>query len=72
MPVMLALGDADGLSPAHAATFFELLGGGLRDASWDGSGMTQHRLAVLPGKTHYDILAGPALMNAVTPFLDPA
>ena len=72
MPVMLALGDADGLSPAHAVAFFELLGGGLRDASWDGSGMTHHRLAVLPGKTHYDILDGPALLAAVAPFLDAA
>ena len=32
--------------------------------------MTHHRLAVLPGITHYDILAGPALMSAVVPFLD--
>jgi pimeloyl-ACP methyl ester carboxylesterase len=70
MPVMLVVGDADGLPPSHAVEFFNLLGGGLRDASWDRSGMTHHRLAILPGVTHYDINAVPELSAAVTPFLD--
>jgi pimeloyl-ACP methyl ester carboxylesterase len=72
MPVMLVAGDADGLPPAHAVEFFGLLGGGVRDAGWDGSGMTRHRLAVLPGVTHYDINTVPALSAAVIPFLDGA
>ena len=72
MPVMLVIGDADGLPPAHAVEFFELLGGGLRDANWDRSGMTKHRLAILPGATHYDINLTPALSAAVVPFLDGA
>jgi pimeloyl-ACP methyl ester carboxylesterase len=71
-PVMLVVGDADGLPPAHAVEFFGLLGGGLRDAGWDHSGMTRHRLAVLPGVTHYDINVVPALSGAVIPFLDGA
>ena len=70
MPVMLVIGDADGLPPSHAVEFFELLGGGKRDAGWDRSGMTQHRLAILPGATHYDINLQPALSAAVIPFLD--
>ena len=70
MPVMLVVGDADGLPPSHAVEFFGLLGGGLRDANWDLSGMTHHRLAVLPGVTHYDINVVPALSAAVIPFLD--
>ena len=69
MPVMLVIGDADGLPPAHAVEFFRLLGGGLRDAGWDRSGLTQHRLAILPGVTHYDINLVPALPAAVIPFL---
>jgi pimeloyl-ACP methyl ester carboxylesterase len=69
MPVMLVAGDADGLPPSHAADFFALLGGGQRDASWDRSGMTHHRLAILPGVTHYDISVAPALVAAVAPFL---
>ena len=70
MPVMIVAGDADGLPPAHAAEFFALLGGGLRDADWDRSGMTRHRLAILPGATHYDINLVPALAATVIPFLD--
>lgn len=69
MPTMLVCGDADSLSPAHAAEFFALLGGGQRDGSWDRSGVTPHRLAILPGATHYDIFMSPALAAAVGPFL---
>ncbi len=72
MPVMLVVGDADGVPPSHAVEFFGLLGGGKRDASWDRSGMTHHRLAILPGATHYDINVLPALSAAVIPFLDGA
>ncbi len=68
MPVMIVVGDADGLPPSHAVEFFGLLGGGKRDADWDRSGMTHHRLAVLPGLTHYDINISPALSEAVIPF----
>jgi pimeloyl-ACP methyl ester carboxylesterase len=70
MPTMIVIGDADGLPPAHAAQFFELLGGGKRDGSWDGSGMSHSRLAILPATTHYNIFNSPALIAAVIPFLD--
>jgi hypothetical protein len=43
-----------------------------RDVGFDRSGMTPHRLAVLPGGTHYDINDTPALAAAVIPFLDGA
>ena len=70
MPVMIVIGDADGIPPSHAVEFFELLGGGKRDANWDRSGMTQHRLAILPGLTHYDINLSPTLAQTVLPFLE--
>ena len=70
MPVMLIIGDADGTPPSHAVEFFALLGGGKRDGGFDRSGMTPHRLAVLPGVTHYDIFTSPALSAAAIPFLD--
>jgi pimeloyl-ACP methyl ester carboxylesterase len=70
MPTMLVVGDADGLPPSHAVEFFGLLGGGQRDANWDRSGMTHHRLAILPAVTHYDINTVPALAAAVIPFLE--
>jgi pimeloyl-ACP methyl ester carboxylesterase len=69
VPTMIVAGDADGLSPRSAVEFFELLGGGQRDAGFDRSGMTKHRLAILPGITHYDINLTPALGAAVNGFL---
>jgi hypothetical protein len=32
--------------------------------------MSRHRLAILPGVTHYDINASPALAATIGPFLD--
>jgi pimeloyl-ACP methyl ester carboxylesterase len=66
----LVIGDADGLPPRHAVEFYERLGGGLRDAGWDGSAMARHRLAILPGLTHYTIFASPQLAETATAFLD--
>ena len=71
-PVMLVYGDADSIWPAHIAEFYALLGGGLRDANWDGSARPVARLAILPGHTHYDIFFSADLPNAVIPFLDAA
>jgi hypothetical protein len=56
--------------PAHIVEFYALLGGGLRDANWDGSLRPVARLAILPGHTHYDIFAAADLPAAVIPFLD--
>jgi len=69
MPTLLVFGDADSVSPAHAAEFFGLLGGGQRDGGWDRSGVTPHRLAILPTTTHYEIFAAPALASTVVAFL---
>ncbi len=71
-PVLVVVGDADGLPPRHAVELFELLGGGARDAGWDRSGMTRHALAILPRVTHYDINVSPALAACVATFLDEA
>jgi pimeloyl-ACP methyl ester carboxylesterase len=69
-PTLLVFGDADAVRTAHAVLFFELLGGGKKDAGWDGSGMSNARLAILPGVTHYTMFSSPALASTVTPFLD--
>jgi pimeloyl-ACP methyl ester carboxylesterase len=69
-PTMIVVGDADSMHPSHAVQFFELLGGGKRDGGWDGSGISNARLAILPGLTHYNIFSSPALAPTVTPFLD--
>jgi pimeloyl-ACP methyl ester carboxylesterase len=72
VPTLLVFGDADAVRTAHAVEFFELLGGGKKDAGWDGSRMSNARLAILPGLTHYNIFSSPALASTVTPFLDAA
>lgn len=67
---MLVFGDADSIRPEHIVEFFTLLGGGLKDAGWDGSGISNARLAILPGVTHYNITDSPLLISAVLPFLN--
>ncbi len=69
-PTLLVYGDADAVRTAHAVEFFELLGGGKKDAGWDGSGISNARVAILPGVTHYQIFALPGLASTVTTFLD--
>jgi len=69
-PTMLVFADADAIRPEHAVQFFQLLGGGKKDAGWDGSGLSNARLAILPGLTHYNISSSPALAATVAPFLD--
>lgn len=71
-PTMLVFADADSVRPAHIVEFYGLLGGGLRDAGWDGSARPTAQLAILPGTTHYDIYAAPGLAPAVVAFLDAA
>lgn len=67
---LIVVGDADAVRTAHAVEFFELLGGGKADAGWDGAGMSNARLAILPATTHYNIFFSPLLAPCVTRFLD--
>ena len=69
-PTLIVVGDADSVRTAHAVELFGLLGGGKTDAGWDGSGMSNARLAILPATTHYHIFFSPILASTVTPFLD--
>jgi len=69
-PTMLVFADADAVRPEHMIEFFQLLGGGKKDGGLDGSGISNARLAILPGLTHYNIFSSPALVPTVTPFLD--
>jgi pimeloyl-ACP methyl ester carboxylesterase len=69
VPTLLVYADADSIPPAHAAEFYALLGGGLRDAGWDGSARPASQLAILAGRTHYDVFAAPELADVVDRFL---
>jgi pimeloyl-ACP methyl ester carboxylesterase len=70
IPTLLVFGDADAVPPAHAAQFFELLGGGKKDGGWDGTGISSARLAILPGLTHYTVFSSPLLASTVSAFLE--
>src|SRR3954468_8615559 len=70
VPTLLVYADADSVPLSHVAEFFALLGGGLRDAGWDGSQRPPGGLAILPGRTHYDVFEAPQLAEVVTGFLD--
>ena len=72
VPMLIVAGDSDFIAPVHVAKFFGLLGGGQRDGGWDGSGMSNSRLAILPGTTHYNIIDSPLLAAFITPFLETA
>jgi pimeloyl-ACP methyl ester carboxylesterase len=70
MPVMLVFGDSDMYRPEHVVRFYQLLGGGRKDAGWMRENMSRNRLAILPDLTHYEMFMSPALVSTVLPFLD--
>lgn len=66
-PILIMVGDSDGIRLTHAVEMYGLFGGGKSD-----SGMSPYpraRLAVLPATTHFSILVGPAATFA-NEFLD--
>jgi pimeloyl-ACP methyl ester carboxylesterase len=70
MPVMLVYGDGDMFRPEHEIRFYQLLGGGLKDAGWGRENMSRNRLAILPNVTHYDMISSPWLVPTIMPFLE--
>ncbi|MGH9169710.1 MAG: alpha/beta fold hydrolase [Acidimicrobiales bacterium] len=70
--VLLVFADADSIPASHIADFYSLLGGGQRDASWDGSGRPDAQLAILPGLTHYDIFGSALLVGVLEQFFGEA
>ncbi len=69
MPVMLVYGDSDMIRPEHIVKFYQLLGGGLKDAGWQREHMSKNRLAILPDVTHYEMSITPQLAPTIAPFL---
>jgi pimeloyl-ACP methyl ester carboxylesterase len=69
-PTLLMFADWDAVRTSHIASFFELFGGGLEDAQWDGSRMNANRLAIIPGATHYNIFADTRPGEAAIAFID--
>ena len=69
-PTMLVFGDSDMFTTPHMAEFYNLLGGNLKDAGWQRENMSEHRLAIIPDHTHYDMFVGTDVVQAVRPFLN--
>jgi pimeloyl-ACP methyl ester carboxylesterase len=72
VPTLIACGDADMAPPSHYVEIFELLGGGQRDGGWMGEGRPAggHALAIIPNRTHYNVINSPVLAAAALEFLD--
>lgn len=70
MPTLFVFADADSVRPSHIVEVYGLLGGGQRDAGWDGAHRPAAQLAILPGTTHYDIHESPLLAMVASTFLD--
>jgi pimeloyl-ACP methyl ester carboxylesterase len=68
-PTLLVFADADSIRPDHIAEFYKLLGGGQRDAGQDGSLRSTNQLAIIPGRTHYNLLASSIVTQVATDFL---
>jgi pimeloyl-ACP methyl ester carboxylesterase len=70
-PTLIIAGDSDGFPPSHAVEFFKLLGGGLKDAGWNGEHLIPSQLTILPGATHYNIVfRADLLLPVLSPFID--
>lgn len=70
MPVMLIYGDSDMVRPEHIVEFYQMLGGGQRDAGWQRENMSGSRLAILPDLTHYEMFMAPQVFRTALPFLN--
>jgi pimeloyl-ACP methyl ester carboxylesterase len=69
MPVELIYGDSDMFRLEHIVKFYQLLGGGLKDAGWQREHMSKNRLAILPNITHYELGVAPHMVDTALPFL---
>lgn len=68
-PTLLVFADADSIRPEHMIEFWKLLGGGQRDAGFDGSLRPASQLAIIPNTTHYNLIQSPLLTEVATAFL---
>lgn len=50
--------------------FYQLLGGGLKDAGWNRENMPRNRLAIIPDMTHYEAFVSTRVAETVLPFLN--
>jgi hypothetical protein len=59
----------DAISTRHIAEFFALLGGGLKVPGWQSTQLTNARLAIVRGYSHYNFTTAPELGPIIEGFL---
>jgi pimeloyl-ACP methyl ester carboxylesterase len=69
MPALLVFADNDSVSQKHIAAFFGLLGGGIKEPGWTNTQLANSRLAVVPGYSHYNLIASPEVPQIIGKFL---
>jgi pimeloyl-ACP methyl ester carboxylesterase len=69
MPVLLVFADNDSVPQTHVAEFFALVGGGLKEPGWLNTQLSTSRLAVVPGYSHYNLIASSEVPQIVGTFL---
>jgi pimeloyl-ACP methyl ester carboxylesterase len=69
MRVLLVFADNDSVPQRHVAEFFALVGGGLKEPGWLNTQLSMSRLAVVPGYSHYNLIASPEVPRIVAKFL---
>src|SRR5207244_4467691 len=69
MPVLLVFADNDSVPQKHVAAFFALVGGGLKEPGWLNTQLSRSRLAVVPGYSHYNLIASSEVPQIVGTFL---
>jgi hypothetical protein len=69
MPVLLVFADNDSVPQTHVAQFFALVGGGVKEPGWLNTQLSTSRLAVVPGYSHYNLIASSEVPRIVGTFL---
>jgi pimeloyl-ACP methyl ester carboxylesterase len=69
MPVLLVFADNDSISQKHIADFFALLGGGVKEPGWRNTQLSNARLAVIPGYSHYNFIKSIELAPTIEKYL---
>ena len=69
MPVLLVFADNDSVPPKKVAEFYALLGGGLKEPGWQNTQLSQARLAIVPGYSHYNFITSPEVPQIIEKYL---
>jgi pimeloyl-ACP methyl ester carboxylesterase len=69
VPLLLVYADSDAIAPSAWLSFWHLLGGGLHEVGAFNDRRPTSQLAVIPGRTHYDVYSAPLLPEMVSRFL---